>query len=127
MEVICLQEEAFYILVEEVVERLKEEHNIRNDKWVSPERAMELLNIKSKTTSNITAVLILDLKSFSKVLFINYKSNTEERLVYTRSLIRIQNAINRYHDKINIYLVIHPFKKRFRYVIHVLSYFFILK
>lgn len=50
MEVICLQEEAFYILVEEVVERLKEEHNVRNDKWVSPERAMELLNIKSKTT-----------------------------------------------------------------------------
>jgi len=50
MEVICLQDEAFYQLIEEVVERLKEKHNIKNDKWVSPECAMELLNIKSKTT-----------------------------------------------------------------------------
>lgn len=50
MEVICLQDEAFYQLVEDVVERLKEKQNIKHDKWVSPERAMELLNIKSKTT-----------------------------------------------------------------------------
>jgi len=48
MEVICLQDEAFYNLVEEVVDRLKEKHNVKNDKWVSPERAMELLNVKSK-------------------------------------------------------------------------------
>jgi hypothetical protein len=50
MEVICLQEDAFYSLVDEVVNRLKEQHQINNDKWVSPERAMEILNIKSKTT-----------------------------------------------------------------------------
>lgn len=50
MEVICLQEEAFYQLIEEVVDRLKEKKNITQDKWVSPERAMEILNIKSKTT-----------------------------------------------------------------------------
>jgi hypothetical protein len=50
MEVICLQDEAFYQLVEDVVERLKEKKNITQDKWVSPERAMEVLNIKSKTT-----------------------------------------------------------------------------
>ena len=50
MNVICLEDEAFYSLVEEVVERIKEKHSIKNDKWVSPERAMELLNIKSKTT-----------------------------------------------------------------------------
>ncbi len=50
MEVICLQEEAFYQLIEEVVDRLKEKQNITQDKWVSPERAMEILNIKSKTT-----------------------------------------------------------------------------
>jgi len=50
MEVICLQEEAFYQLVENVVERLKEKQNITQDKWVSPERAMEILNVKSKTT-----------------------------------------------------------------------------
>lgn len=50
MEVICLQEEAFYQLVEQVVDRLKEKQGITQDKWISPERAMEILNIKSKTT-----------------------------------------------------------------------------
>ncbi len=50
MEVICLHDEAFYSLVEQVVERIKEKNNIKNDKWISPERAMELLNIKSKST-----------------------------------------------------------------------------
>ena len=50
MEVICLQDEAFYQLIEEVVGRLKEKENISQDKWVSPERAMEILNIKSKST-----------------------------------------------------------------------------
>ncbi len=50
MNVICLEDEAFYTLVEEVVTRIKEKHKINNDKWVSPERAMEILNIKSKTT-----------------------------------------------------------------------------
>lgn len=50
MEVICLQDEAFYKLIEDVVERLKEKQNIKHDKWISPERAMEVLNIKSKTT-----------------------------------------------------------------------------
>lgn len=50
MQVICLEEDAFYNLVDEVVERLKEKHQIQNDKWISTERAMVLLNIKSKTT-----------------------------------------------------------------------------
>ena len=50
MEVICIQDEAFYQLVEEVVDRIKEKNKIANDKWVSPERAMEVLNIKSKST-----------------------------------------------------------------------------
>lgn len=50
MEVICLEDEAFYQLIEEVVDRLKEKHKVTHDKWVSPERAMEVLNIKSKTT-----------------------------------------------------------------------------
>jgi len=50
MEVICLEEKAFYTLVEEVVSRLKEKHNHQEDKWISDEQAMTLLNIKSKTT-----------------------------------------------------------------------------
>jgi hypothetical protein len=50
MEVICLQDEAFYQLVEDVVDRLKEKKNITQDKCISPELAMEILNIKNKTT-----------------------------------------------------------------------------
>ncbi|MEM7085247.1 MAG: DNA-binding protein [Bacteroidota bacterium] len=50
MEVICIQDEAFYVLIEEVVDRIKEKNKVPHDKWVSPKRAMELLNISSKTT-----------------------------------------------------------------------------
>jgi hypothetical protein len=50
MEVICLEEPAFYALVEKVYERLKEQHNIKQDKWISGEEAMHLLRIKSPST-----------------------------------------------------------------------------
>lgn len=50
MQVICLEEAAFYSLIEQVVARLKETNNETKDKWVSDEQAMHLLNIKSKTT-----------------------------------------------------------------------------
>lgn len=50
MEVICLQDTAFYALVEQVVNRLKKDHGIEHDKWIADEEAMRLLKIKSKTT-----------------------------------------------------------------------------
>ena len=50
MEVICLEDEAFYALIEEVVGRIKEKQNVTEDKWISGEEAMEKLRIKSKTT-----------------------------------------------------------------------------
>ena len=50
MEVICLQDQAFYALVEEVVERVKEKNGIKGDKWISGEEAMQKLRITSKTT-----------------------------------------------------------------------------
>lgn len=50
MEIICLEEAAFYKLVEQVVERLKTSQGGKKEKWISDEEAMELLNIKSKTT-----------------------------------------------------------------------------
>ena len=50
MEVICLQDEAFYSLIERVVDRIKEKNGINEDKWISPEEAMKKLRIKSKTT-----------------------------------------------------------------------------
>lgn len=50
MEVICLQDEAFYALVDEVVSRIKHDNNIKEDKWINGDEAMRLLNIKSKTS-----------------------------------------------------------------------------
>lgn len=50
MQVICLEEAAFYELVEQVVARLKEKYSTEKERWISGEDAMQLLNIKSKTT-----------------------------------------------------------------------------
>jgi hypothetical protein len=50
MQVICLEETAFYALLEKVVDQLKDKLSIKQDKWVSGEEAMNLLRIKSKTT-----------------------------------------------------------------------------
>lgn len=50
MKVICLEEEAFYSLIEEVTSRLKEKRDEKSDKWINDEQAMLLMNIKSKTT-----------------------------------------------------------------------------
>lgn len=50
MNVICLQDEAFFSLVEEVVERVKKERGETEDRWVRTEDAMTLLGIKSKST-----------------------------------------------------------------------------
>lgn len=50
MQIICLQDEAFYSLIEEVVTRIKEKHNLGADKWISADEAMQKLRITSKTT-----------------------------------------------------------------------------
>jgi len=51
MQVICLEEEAFYALVEQVVSKLmKATGDKEKQKWVDDVKAMHLLNIKSKTT-----------------------------------------------------------------------------
>lgn len=53
MEVICLQTEAFYALIDEVVQRLSEKKSIKPEKWVTTDEAMRLLNIKAKSTLQI--------------------------------------------------------------------------
>lgn len=49
MEVICLEQQAFYELIDNVVDRMMEQ---RKEKpvWVSVDEAMSLLKITSKTT-----------------------------------------------------------------------------
>ena len=50
MEVICLETEAFYTLIEEVVGRLRAKENSTEEKWIQSEVVMDLLGIKSKST-----------------------------------------------------------------------------
>ncbi len=50
MDVICFEDEAYYSMIEKVVARLKTQHNIAEEKWVSADQAMQLLKITSKTT-----------------------------------------------------------------------------
>ncbi|MBE7172470.1 MAG: helix-turn-helix domain-containing protein [Williamsia sp.] len=50
MQVICIEEAAFYELVEQVVARLKEKQGKEQENWIPDKQAMQLLNITSKTT-----------------------------------------------------------------------------
>ena len=46
MEVICLEDAAFYALVKQVVAILKYKNGAEKDKWIADEEAIQLLNIK---------------------------------------------------------------------------------
>ncbi|OEK01137.1 hypothetical protein BFP97_06275 [Roseivirga sp. 4D4] len=50
MNVICLDEPAFYELIEQVVERLSEKQSTPKDKWIDGEEAMRMLRITSSST-----------------------------------------------------------------------------
>lgn len=50
MQVICFEEPAYYSMIEEVVARLKATMQPAASKWMSQEDAMQMLNIKSRTT-----------------------------------------------------------------------------
>jgi hypothetical protein len=50
MNVICLEDQAFYALIEQVVLRIKDSSNNKEDKWISGEEAMAMLRVSSKTT-----------------------------------------------------------------------------
>jgi len=50
MQVVCLQEEAFYALFDKVVEHLQEKYKQEPLQWIDGAEAMAMLNITSKTT-----------------------------------------------------------------------------
>ena len=50
MQVVCLQEEAFYALFDKVVEHVESKRRDKPSKWIDGEEAMSLLKIKSTTT-----------------------------------------------------------------------------
>lgn len=50
MEVICIEEKAFFELMDRVYEYFKAKQGIEHEKWIDGSEAMALLGIKSKTT-----------------------------------------------------------------------------
>ena len=50
LQIICLRSEAFYRLIETVVDRLKEDRREDGERWIGDKEAMSLLQIKSKST-----------------------------------------------------------------------------
>lgn len=50
IEIICMESQAFYKLLEEVLRHFKNNQPQSSDKWISGPEAMKMLRIKSKTT-----------------------------------------------------------------------------
>lgn len=50
MEIICIDTPAFHKLVRTVVDKLKEENHVQQDRWLKIDEAMDLLGVKSRTT-----------------------------------------------------------------------------
>lgn len=90
MEVICIEDQAFYELIDTVIERLSGQKNDESNwQWISEEKAMELLNIKSKTT-------LYELRANGEI---EYSQPRKRIILYNR-------------DSLNDYLVKHS-KKTF--------------
>ncbi|HDZ13781.1 hypothetical protein LCGC14_0889770 [marine sediment metagenome] len=50
MEIVCIQEEAFYALFDKVLEHVEAKIDSKPAKWIDGEEAMGILKIKSTTT-----------------------------------------------------------------------------
>jgi len=87
MQVICLQSEALYQLVDKVVEHVKTTHHVKEDKWITPEEAMRILNITSDTT----------LQKLRDNLEIEFSQPTRKHILYDRESIHAYLEKHRKH------------------------------
>lgn len=79
IKVICLHTEAFYTLIDHVVERLKEKNKVKEeDAWITPAEAKRILNVKSNTTMQ-------KLRDEGKIRYAGSKKN----VVYDRASIMV--------------------------------------
>lgn len=83
MQVICLQEDAFYVLIDQVLDHIKAKQRTSEDKWISDEEAMKKLRITSKTT-------LQKLRDEGKIRF----THPEKKLILYDS-----DSINEYLEK----------------------------
>lgn len=83
MNVICLEDEAFYSLLDRVLDRINANYSKLPDRWISGDEAMQMLRISSKTT-------LQKLRDEGKIRF----SHPEKKhIVYDRE------SINEYLEK----------------------------
>lgn len=83
MEVICLEDAAFFALLDRAVQHIKTKLVFSEDKWISGEEAMKKLRITSKTT-------LQKLRDEGKVRF----SQPEKKIILYDT-----DSINEYLDK----------------------------
>jgi hypothetical protein len=79
---ICLEDEAFHVLIDKVVLYIKQTHFVKEDKWITGEEAMKKLRITSKTTLQ--------------------KYRDEGRIRFSqadRAILHDNNSINEYLEK----------------------------
>lgn len=74
MNVIHIEEEAFYTLIAEVVARIRAEHKAPVDRWIDGVEAMQMLRINSPTT----------LQKFRDEGKIRYSQPTRKIILYDR-------------------------------------------
>ena len=77
LNVICLESEAFYVLIEKVVDRLKDKQAEPPNKWISDEEAMQLLHVSSKST----------MQRYRNEGFIRYTQPSRKVIMYDRQSI----------------------------------------
>jgi hypothetical protein len=78
LEIICLESPAFEMLIQRLVTHIKQMHDIQEDEFVSPEEAMRLLRISSKTT----------LSAYKNKGFLKFSMVSRKIILYSRTSIR---------------------------------------
>ena len=77
-EIICVDTSAFYAIIREVVNRLKEERGDQTEpEWISEEEAMRLLGISAKST----------LQNFRNEGKLRFSKTTPKTILYFRKSV----------------------------------------
>jgi hypothetical protein len=73
VNVICLQEDAFFELVRQVVEKLKENNPKKEDDWVDGDEAMRILNCKKTKLQSLRTSGEIEYSQPSRKIIIYYR------------------------------------------------------
>ncbi len=78
MEVVCLENETFYQLIKQVVERMKNDGSKVDNEWINDEEAMRLLDIKKSTLQTLRDTGKLRYSQPSKKIILYHKPSLLE-------------------------------------------------